>query len=112
MAAEIKHFPASERSLYYVLDKNGVPRAVNAAEWGKFFNDIGNRRVALYKVGRVEVSTVFLGVDHGFGGGPPVLFETLISGGKHDGEITRYCTIEAARKGHDEAVKMVKKARK
>lgn len=111
MAAKLYHFPPSERSLYYVLDKNGTPRAVDATEWGAFFGDIDNRRVALDKVGRVEVSTIFLGLDHGYGEGPPVLFESMIFGGKLDGEVQRYRTIDAARKGHAELVQAVKKAR-
>jgi len=34
--------------------------------------------------GEVEVSTVFLGLDHAVWDGPPMLFETMIFGGPHD----------------------------
>lgn len=34
-----------------------------------------------FGTGRGEVSTVWLGLDHSFGHGPPVVFETLIFGG-------------------------------
>jgi hypothetical protein len=40
----------------------------------------------------VSVSTVFLGIDHGFrcDRGLPVLWETMIFGGPHDGYQNRY----------------------
>lgn len=43
------------------------------------------------KVGKnTEVSTVFLALDHAYGGGPPVLFETLVLGGSLDQSMDRY----------------------
>jgi hypothetical protein len=49
----------------------------------------------------VQVSTVFLGIDHGhWRGGPPVLFETMVFGGEHDGDRGRFCTYDAAVEGH------------
>lgn len=57
----------------------------------------------------VSISTVFLGIDHGFGNTEkPILFETMIFGGKYDGWQRRYSTPEEARTGHDTAVKMVR----
>lgn len=50
------------------------------------------------------VSTVFLGHDHGFGHGPPVLFETMIFGGLHDQWQQRACTWEEAEAVHAEAL--------
>ncbi len=55
------------------------------------------------------VSTVFLGLDHGFGMGPSLFFETLILGGPHDGYMVRYPTWELAEVGHHEAVSKVLK---
>lgn len=53
-----------------------------------------DRRVALAKLGGgVEVSTVFLGIDHNFGFDvAPILFETMIFGGDHDQQMDRYST--------------------
>ena len=53
----------------------------------------------------VEISTVFLGtgflgLDHQFGDGEPLLFETMVFGGKHDQEMERYSTWEQAAEGH------------
>jgi hypothetical protein len=36
------------------------------------------KRVALTKVGQYNISTVWLGLDHSFGHGPPLIFETMI----------------------------------
>ena len=57
------------------------------------------------------VSTVWLGLDHGFGmGGPPLIFETMIFGdhGVSDHGQWRYSTEQAARQGHAEAVFLAK----
>lgn len=52
----------------------------------------------------VEVSTVFLGLDHQWGSGPPLLFETMIFGGPHDEMQWRYTTWAEAQAGHNAAV--------
>lgn len=57
--------------------------------------------------GKAHVSTVFLGLDHGFDDGDPVLFETMIFGGEHDREMWRYCTWAEAVEGHERAVRLV-----
>lgn len=65
----------------------------------------GWARVAHTEIGNVRVSTVFLGLDHSFTeGGPPVLFETLVFGGEHDEEMSRYTTWEDAEQGHMETI--------
>lgn len=73
--------------------------------WTPFF---GPRDVEM----RTEVSTVFLGLDHGWSmvPQPPVLFETMIFGGPLDDEQWRYCTKEEAIQGHRRAVAMAKLA--
>jgi len=49
----------------------------------------------------VRVSTVWLGLDHSFGReGQPLLFETMIFGGRCGQDCERYSTVEAARRGH------------
>ena len=58
--------------------------------------------------GGVHVSTVFLSLNHAFGQGPPVLFETMIFGGPHDDYQERYTTVEEAREGHRRAVELAK----
>lgn len=76
-------------------------------EWGKWF-ETANRRVAEANVGNVCISTVFLGLDHNWGPGEPILFETMVFGGHFDGQQRRYATWEEAERGHAEMVRMVK----
>lgn len=68
-----------------------------------------DRIVSKTKIGEVEVSTVFLGLDHNFFSGPPLLFETMIFGGPLDQEQERYTTWDEAVEGHN---RMVKRAQK
>lgn len=57
----------------------------------------------------VRISTVFLGVDHGFNG-DPVLFETMIFGGEYDEHQTRYKTWDEAASGHIKHVELVRRS--
>jgi hypothetical protein len=69
-------------------------------------------RVALTKLpGDIKVSTVFLGLDHQFGDGPPLLFETMIFGGTEDEYCERYSTWEEAEAGHKKAVEIAAEKR-
>ena len=62
-------------------------------------------RIGLDVVGDSEVSTVWLGLNHEFQPGrPPLIFETMICGGDHDQELTRYCTEADAAEGHRRVV--------
>lgn len=56
----------------------------------------------------VLVSTVFLGLDHGWGRGQPVLWETMILGGPHDGYQERYTNNCAAAIGHVRALRLAR----
>ena len=85
---------------YYT--RSGEPMALN--DWVKSFGDSDMKRVALDQVGEAEVSTVWLGLDHSFGSGPPLIFETMIFGGERDGDQWRYPTEDTARAGHERVV--------
>lgn len=52
----------------------------------------------------VTVSTVWLGINHSWGRGIPIIFETMIFGGDYDGELTRYATEAAAAEGHQQTI--------
>lgn len=95
-------------SEHYILD-NHKPVPVDLMTWARWFEKHHNdRHVALDKVGDVRVSTVFLGLDHSFGDGPPLLFETMIFGGVHDDFQNRCSTWEEAEAMHASALRMVK----
>lgn len=66
-----------------------------------------DRVVKQETIGDAWISTVFLGLDHSWEEGPPVLFETMIFGGEHDMYQDRYCTWEEAEEGHKKAVNLV-----
>lgn len=78
-------------------------------EWAKHFEN-DNRLIAKTKIGNLNVSTVFLGIDHGFlfiEDERPILFETMIFGGIDDYQ-TRYCTYDEALIGHREAIRVAR----
>lgn len=56
-----------------------------------------------------RVSTVFLGLNHQFGIGLPLVFETMVFGGPSDGDCHRYSTWEQAEKGHMAVVTKLRK---
>lgn len=88
---------------HYILNERGEAELCDdLVRWAQFFNDGNARRVAFDHVGDgVEVSTVFLGIDHRrFGTGLPLLFETMIFGGEYDETCRRYSTRAEAQAGH------------
>ncbi len=91
---------------YFVLDGHRVVLCTDLIEWAKKF-ERKNRRVGDDTKDNVRVSTVFLGLDHSFGQGPPLLFETMVFGGEHHGDMDRYSTWEQAEKGHKAMCKKV-----
>ena len=90
----------------YILEGKEYREATSRAEFYAFFEDVGRRTVSKTVVATgVEVSTVFLGFDHGFSDdGPPVLFESMVFGGPLDDEMQRYTTYAEAWAGHQELV--------
>src|SRR6516225_3055976 len=66
-------------------------------------------RVGLAEIGEVEISTVFLGLDQNhLRRGPPVLFETIIFGGRLDHSRSRCATWAEAEAMHAEALRLVR----
>jgi hypothetical protein len=94
----------------YILDADNNPvLEPDIWKWAKWY-ETANRHVGNTVLGNIKISTVFLGLDHGFGGfGPPVLWETIIFGGEHDDYQERYTSYKRAVNGHKLAVDMVKK---
>ncbi len=92
----------------YILEGMTPVPVDDLYKWGEWLEK-NDRHIAKDKIGSVTVSTIFLGLDHSFAnGGPPVLFETMIFGGKHDQWQDRYRTWDEAEAGHRKAVEMVK----
>lgn len=88
----------------YILEGKEPKLVEDVLEWARWF-EAADRQVANTVLpSGVRVSTVFLGIDHSFYGGKPILFETMIFGGMYDGEQERYSTWEEAEAGHEKAV--------
>ncbi len=68
--------------------------------------------VAHDDIGDVNVSTIFLGIDHRAGPGPPAMFATKICGGPNDGHNELHPTVDEARAGHKAACEMVRNGSK
>jgi hypothetical protein len=96
--------------MYY--DRQG--RSMEMLAWAQKVEDSEYKVVAQHWVRGWMVSTVWLGIDHGFGfSHAPVIFETMIfppgdeAGGEHiasEQYQDRYSTEEAACAGHDRAL--------
>ena len=96
----------------YILKGKEPVKCNDIYEWGKWIEKV-NRHVGDYKRRGVRVSTVFLGLDHRYyGKGKPILFETIVFGGKLDGEQERYCTWKEAESGHREMIERIKKEKR
>ena len=92
------------------MDKyyNKKEEAIDMMEWGDLLDDKD------YKIIKQEtlpdgkwVSTVWLGLDHNFVGGKPLIFETMVfpkEGDYQDLDMERYSTLKEAKKGHQKLV--------
>jgi len=105
----------------YVLDDQGNPVPCDVLTWGRWMEAADTYRLRTIAKDRdegpgadpVEVSTVFLGLDHNYrGSGPPVLWETLVFGGPLDGTQRRYDSRDAALRGHQAICRLVRKSSK
>lgn len=113
------------RHEHYILDDSGEPVPVDLMTWGRWWED-SDKRIVLQdhpnirsrgtrtkgRYGRpsrrrLMVSTVFLGLDHNWGDGPPVLWETMIFGGPFNEYQERYRSRLDALRGHQQALGLV-----
>lgn len=102
-------------NLYILKDQTPIP-VKDALEWGRWYEN-AERKVKRNEIAPgIDVSTVFLGIDHGCGwyerkpGYKPQLFETMVFGGPMDMHQQRYSTWAGAEYGHDKIVEQVKVA--
>lgn len=90
---------------YKLVDKNPVPCSMDEL----LSLSRKDNRLAYHVFGDVQVSTVFLGLEHGQKDGQPILFETMIFGGEFDGYQTRYTNWNDSLIGHETACNLVNK---
>lgn len=97
-------------------DRQG--RRISTERANELLVDLDYRRVALDEIGPYEVSTVWLGLDHGWSGGAaPVIFETMVftsaawndpdGGVGPDLDCRRYSTEAEALAGHAATVLLI-----
>jgi len=89
-------------SFYY--DKNGKP--IDRSTWSEQLEKY--KAIAHTKLpdGKL-ISTIWLGLDHGHGEGPPLIFESMVfpeDGNMSELECRRYSTYADAKAGHDELI--------
>lgn len=89
------------------FDRQGRP--IGVAEMVRLSQDAAYRVVARDWVGNVEVATVWLGFDHSFRSAAPVIFETVVFGGRMDQYSRRYTTEKEARAGHAKVLASVQR---
>jgi hypothetical protein len=75
----------------YILNSAGNPvPEPDLIKWAMWFEDHAKRRVAADEIEGIRVSTIFLALDHRWmDDGPPILWETMVFGGKLDQELDR-----------------------
>jgi hypothetical protein len=98
------------RRFYILIDRIAVPET-DEAKWSIWFGkDFLDRMVAKTRIGPIEISTVFIGIDHNFfgDGSEPHLFETMIFRGKDGCECWRCSTWQEAEAQHAKAVAAVR----
>ena len=93
----------------YILDGHTPVQVFDLMEWARWYQ-VADRHVDETRIGRIRISTVFLGIDHNWYGPnhPPVLYETMVFGGGFlNEEMMRYCTWAEAEAGHKDMVEVV-----
>lgn len=101
---------------YWLNDDHSISRAPDAGDpnfhvysawlYGRT-NGIPNRNIKVTNItDDVFISTVFLGLDHGFGNPIPIVFETLVFGGPLDNEGARYSFYQEAIEGHEHFIRL------
>jgi hypothetical protein len=101
--------PSGEvRNVYFILDHHNNPQPVDATRYAEWFTrSLPRRNVAFDQFvndenvhEEISVSTVFLGINHNWGDGPPILYETMVFGGGLAGEGIRCSTRKEAKAQH------------
>jgi hypothetical protein len=93
----------------YYLNEDKTYRPAELMEWAEQFEYM-DRHVGNDMIEGKHVSTVWLGIDHGFMGGDPLVFETMVFS-EHDPwtdiYMDRYSTWHEAVAGHQKAIEWV-----
>jgi len=96
------------RLKHWILDDKGRPIEVDLFTWAKWFAS-AKRVVCQETIAQNRISTIFMGIDHGWlDDGPPILWETMTFGAKLDCDQERCAgSREQAEAMHEEMVQRV-----
>lgn len=98
---------------YYLLEDKTY-RPATLMEWSEQFEEMSvnkTKHVGNDIIGDYHISTVWLGLDHNFLGGKPLVFETMVFEHPRDScdiYMERYSTWDEAVEGHKTAIEWVK----
>lgn len=109
-------FRSSSKNFFigtYVLYGRRTIKCRDTLKWVRSFKKC-RKHVADETINGIRISTVFLGTDYGIGRIfnkkiPPILFETMVFGGKLDQEMAHCSTWEQAEAMHRAMVECVKR---
>jgi hypothetical protein len=91
--------------LLFIIE-NGQPVCEpDALKWAEWLH-AADRLVARTMIGDIRVQTDFIGVN-AYVSDPPLVWETMVFGGRWDGYQERHSSEVNARVGHERAVKLV-----
>lgn len=110
-------YELSKQRYYALIDRKAVAidDLLQWARWYEAARKSGTTQIAHESAGsRWCVSTMFLALDHASVGGPPVLFETMVSERHYDSDtggfresMWRYPMLDEAEAGHKAVVEML-----
>ena len=86
----------------YILDGKTPVLEPDRDKWARWFEKGSHHVARTMTARRFFISTVFLGIDHQWGKGPPLLFETMVfeRSKNTDLDMKRYSTWDEAEAGH------------
>ena len=93
----------------YILEGR-IPVPADLCTWAQWYETATRHVADTWVTPNVRVSTVFLGLDHQWGDGPPLLFETMVFHAGDGQKQWRWSTWHEAEQGHEAAVVLVRDA--
>lgn len=76
-------------------------------DWGRLLSDFDYCVIEKTPLYGTQISTVWLGLNHQYTDGPPLIFETMVFGGPLSHECFRWPTEEQAQRGHTHVVRLL-----
>ena len=95
---------------HYILDGTVPVPETDLLTWARWFETAERHVAETWVTPEIRVSTIFLGLDHQWGDGPPLLWETMVF---HEGagmKMWRWSTYHEAEQGHEGIVEKMRLA--